>query len=194
MTQEITITDEMRKNMDEEGKISYVIQWYTGAYDYDYEDYASGPSYEHHTDTVESYLDWQYNIEEGVVMLKTEYEKAEFDKEAVAVEGRMSNIMHKAGITNAFSGEFIKAVMKETQRVSDDWEDQLERMAEDGLCGGFGMTAQQYFDDREYMQGRMMSDLEEVDILDTMQKHFPMRMARAWDEYNALPKEEDEED
>jgi hypothetical protein len=55
-------------------------------------------------------------------------------------------------------------------------------------------SSRQYFDDREYMQGRMMSDLEEVDILDTMQKHFPMRMARAWDEYNALPKEEDEED
>ena len=130
----------------------------------------------------------------GYVLSKEAYENQQLKQDAQEVESRMATIMHKAGINDAFTGAFIKAVLKETRRVSDDWQDQLNCMEEDGLCGGWGMTSEQYFNDREYMQGRMMSDLEEVDILQTMEKHFPLRMAKAWDEYHAMPKEDDGED
>lgn len=170
--------------------VEFVIVWYGDSMgDYDDQDRYCGPSVEFRMGTREDFEDARDNIDEGHVMLKADYERREFESEASSLEPKMAQIMRDHKLSTPFCGEFIAVVMKKVQEIQDNWQGQLDGMEEDGLCGGWGMTAEQYFNDRDYIQGRMMKEVAEADILDAMERHFPLRYAKAMEEYRALSEE-----
>jgi hypothetical protein len=177
-----------------EETIDYVVFFY-GDYDYDDNYCEGGPEFR--TGTLEQFeADNEGYSDAGTatVMTLKDWEKQEFQKEAEHMEVVMANIIREHKLSTAFCGEFIAILLKKINAIQSDYDSQLQGMEEDGLCAGWGITPEQYFNDRDFVIGRRERDVSEYDILNAMERHFPLRYAKAMEEYMALPREESDED
>ena len=83
----------------------------------------------------------------------TEYEKKMEDKKRHEMEAMCAIIMKRENITQVDSEEFFNKVEELCESEDAGYKSELDGMKEDGLCGGFGMTVEQYFDDRNFVSG-----------------------------------------
>ena len=106
----------------------------------------------------------------------------ELKKEAAhrrSMEQLVKEIMKKYHVDTFDSLETIAAIYFEEELQSEAWQDKLEGLKEDGLCIGWGVTIDQWCEERNFMRGRKEAiHATTGELIDYLEKEFPLLVAK----------------
>lgn len=116
------------------------------------------------------------DIEQGMLMTLDRYKQYKEEKDRRKNEAFASKLCKESGL-KAGTLEFIDYLYSKIE----GYDREKYGMKEDGLCCGWGITAEQWYDDYNYL-GSKQSEIH--DLLSYYEEHLPLLMARYWETKN----------
>lgn len=108
-------------------------------------------------------------------LTNTEYEKKMAEKKRHEMESMCQQIMRTHKIAQVDSEEFFLKLEELCETQQGRFDSEIEGMNEDGLCGGFGMTADQFIEDRNYVRMQKHNNAERWEELrEYLNEKFPI--------------------
>lgn len=109
-------------------------------------------------------------------------EKKKLDEEAKhrrEMEWAVKQIMQKYKLERFDSMETLAAIYFEQELDQGRWQDKLNGLAEDGLCTGWGITAEQFIEERNYFHDKLSQSNMHIDeMVIYLEKEFPLLVAK----------------